>query len=318
MFASLSALRARFPSLPRSTGAWAALVAMVLLCAALNPSFRQPENLLNVASQVSYSGLIALGMTLVIAAGGIDLSVGALLAFSGVLAVMGMNAAAGADWPWAAQVALGVAIALGAGLGGGAMNGSLIAYCRQPPFIVTVGTLSIFQSLAKYLSNAATLTVKGGAFDEVIGDAMPLLALVGGVAVLSTVLHRTPFGLRVCAVGSNEQVARYAGIRTASVKFRTYLLTGFLSGASAVLYLGNLNSISSTAGTLYELDAIAAVIIGGTPMTGGKATVAGTLAGVLILGVINNILNMCDISNNLQGVIKGAVIIIAVLIQRKK
>jgi ribose transport system permease protein len=299
----------------RVGGAYMALFALLAVCSLANEHFRSPQNLLNIAGQVSYSGIIALGMTLVIAAGGIDLSVGALLALSGVTAVLTMNAV---EIAWPLQIALGVAAAVAVGTAGGMVNGALVTLGKLPPFIVTVGTLSIFQSLAKHCSNAATLTVRGGALDEALGGAVPLVCFFGLAAALALLMRKTPFGSRVCAVGSNEQVARYAAIRTGRIKFQTYSIVGALSGLSAILYVGNLNSISSSAGSLYELDAIAAVIIGGTPMSGGRAAVGGTLAGVLILGVIANILNMCDLSNNLQGVVKGLVIIVAVLIQRRK
>lgn len=301
--------------LASSGGAYAALFVLLAVCMVSNEHFRSFRNLANIAEQVSYSGIVALGMTFVIAAGGIDLSVGSLLALAGVSGVLTMNGVAA---PWPVQLGLGVGVAIAVGLAGGAVNGLLTTVGKLPPFIVTVGTLSIFQSLAKYLSNAATLPVRGGSLDDLFGHAAPAATMVVLTLLLAGIMNGTPFGRRTCAVGSNEQVARYAGIKTGAIRFYTYLITGGLVGLAAILYVGKLNSVSASAGSQYELDAIAAVIIGGTPMSGGRAAVAGTLAGVLILGIIANILNMWNISNNLQGVVKGAVIIVAVLIQRKK
>ena len=304
-----------------SGGVWIALFAFLAVASASNEYFRSPQNLINITRQVSYSGIIALGMTFVIAAGGIDLAVGSLFALAGVVSLFAMNSAGGSE---AVQLAAGFGAALGVGVAGGMLNGVLVGAARVQPFIVTLGTMSIFRSLALYFANAGLVPTSNSLYQPLVsakaaGLPLATLVLFGLTAVLAVVLRLTRFGWHVCAVGSNERVACYSAIRTGVVKFWTYVLVGGLAGLSAFLLGGRLNSISSSgAGLSYELDAIAAVIIGGTAMTGGKATVPGTLAGVLLLGIVSNVLDMWGISVNLQGAVKGLVIIIAVLIQYRR
>ncbi len=311
----------RFNRLRSAGGAYAALTVIFVICACSNESFRNPQNLINITRQVSYSGIIALGMTFVIAAGGIDLAVGSLLALAGVLSIQAMNAVDGPAW---LQLTAATVTALGVGAAGGAVNGLLIGAARVQPFIVTLGTLSIYRSLALYFANAGLVSIRnpecfGFASGGFLGLPLPTWIFFLLTILLTILLRGTRFGRHVCAVGSNERVARYSAIRTNLVKFHTYLLTGLLAGAAALLLVGRLDSASSTgAGLSYELDAIAAVIIGGTAMTGGRASVPGTLAGALLLGIVSNVLDMWGVSVNLQGTVKGLVIIIAVLIQYQR
>ncbi len=300
-------------------GPYLALAALLLLCCISSPGFRKPQNLLNITRQVSYSGIIALGMTFVIIAGGIDLSVGSLLAFAGTLGILAMNAV-GDGW---GGLCVAIVVSLGAGLLGGALNGALINVGRLPPFIATLGTMSIFRSLTLQIAHAGTVTTSNPLYGEMggavfLGLSLPSWFLFLLTALGAAILLRTRFGRHVCATGSNERVARYAAIRTRWVSFATYAMVGLLAGLSGLLLGGRLSSISSsTAGQSYELDAIAAAIIGGTAMSGGKGSLAGTLAGVLILGIIANVLVMWGVSANLQDTVKGVVIIAAVLLQRK-
>ena len=316
---SLNVIRRRISG--PTAGAWIALAVLLAVCCLGNEYFRDPQNLLNITRQVSYSGIIALGMTFVIAAGGIDLSVGSLLAFSGVLSLQVMNATAGTP---EVQLAAAFLTALAVGAAGGAVNGALVGAARVQPFIVTLGTWSIYRSLALYFADAGLVGTSNPLYPEMTGReflhvSLPAWILLALTILLAAVLRSTPFGRHVCAVGSNERVARHAAIRTGWGKFHTYLLAGGLAGVSAFLLGGRLSSVSSTsAGLSYELDAIAAVIIGGSAMTGGRASVGGTLAGVLILGIVSNALDMWGVSVNLQGTVKGLVIIIAVLIQYKR
>lgn len=302
-------------------GVYAALAVLLIVCMASNGAFRNPQNLVNITRQVSYSGLVALGMTFVIAAGGIDLSVGSLVALAGVAGLRAMNAVPGST---GLALAAGLLAALAAGLAGGAVNGILIGGLRIQPFIVTLGTMSVYRSLALFWADAGLVpltreTCAGFASGNWLGVPLPTWGMVLAAALLSVLLTRTPFGRHVAATGSNEKVARYAAVPTGRVRFFTYLVTGSLSGLAAFLLAGRLDSVSSTgAGLNYELDAIASVIIGGTAMTGGRATVWGTLAGALLLGIVSNILDMWGISVNLQGTVKGLVIIIAVLLQYKR
>ncbi len=295
-----------------------ALATLLAICCISSPGFRKPQNLLNITRQVSYSGIIAMGMTMVIIGGGIDLSVGSLLAFSGTLGIMAMNRVAS---PTAALLA-GAACTLLAGMAGGALNGALVAIGGLPPFIATLGTMSIFRSLTLQLTNAGTISTGNTLYGRIGGASflklpLPAWALFASAAIGAAILGCTAFGRHVRATGSNERAARYAAINTNMTRFWTYAIIGLLTGLSGFLLGGRLNSISSsTAGLGYELDAIAAAIIGGTSMSGGKGSMAGTIAGVLVLGIISNVLVMWEVSANLQDTVKGIVIIAAVLIQR--
>lgn len=305
-------------------GALIALALLVLISALLSPHFLQPQNLLNILRQVSYTGLIALGMTFVIIAGGIDLSVGSLAAFSGALGVLAMNALGAAGHGDGIGVLAAVGTALAVGTLGGLANGLIITKGRIAPFIVTLGTMALFRSLTLYMGDAGEFTSSNPLYAQ-IGSAsfafvpVPVWILALLAALFGLVLWRTRFGRYVRAVGSNQRVALYAAIDVDRVRLLTYVITGLVVGVSAVLISMRFNAVgSSTLGINYELDAIAAVIIGGTAMAGGSGTIWGTVVGAIILGVINNMLNLVGVSPYLQGTVKGLVIILAVLIQRRK
>lgn len=302
------------------SGPYLALIVLLGFCMFTNEHFQNPQNLLNITRQVAFSGIIALGMTFVIVGGGIDLSVGALMALAGVVSLSVIN-----RFPDPLTGVLAAAgAALATGLLGGAVNGLLVCAGRIPPFIATLGTLSLYRSLALYAANAGTLASGNPLYRELGATTfynipLPSLTLLGLTLLFAILLNRTRYGRHLCATGASERVARFAGIRTGPVKFFTYLLIGLTVGISATLFGARLESVSSTsAGLSYELDAIAAVIIGGASMSGGRGTLWGTLAGVLILGVVSNVLDMWGVSVNLQGAVKGLVIIAAVLIQRKE
>ncbi len=305
-------------------GSLVALIVLALASAALSPHFLQPQNLLNILRQISYTGIIALGMTFVITAGGIDLSVGSLAAFSGSLAVLAMNAAAARGLSEPAGVVIAAVVAIAVGAFGGAANGLLVTKGRIAPFIVTLGTMAIFRSLSLYMADAGEFRSSNQLYGDigsasVLGVPVPVWLLLLLAAILSLALHRTRYGRYIRAVGSNQRVARYSAINVDAIRFIAYLLNGVAVGISATLLSMRFNSVgSSTLGQSYELDAIAAVIIGGTAMEGGRGTVWGTIVGALILGIINNMLNMVGVSPYLQGTVKGLVIIGAVFIQRRK
>ncbi len=301
----------------------APLVALLVLAAwsaMVSPEFRQLRNTSNILRQVSYTGIIALGMTFVIVSGGIDLSVGSMLALvgSGALGVLEWIG----DRPSA--IALAIAAGVGGGIVAGAFNGALIAGFRLAPFVVTLGTMSAFRSLTLYFLEAGEMTSTHTHFPwlgsgRLLG--LPVPVWVWAVLALSAhvVLEHTRFGRHVCAVGYNEEVARYSAIRVAAVRCTAYVIAGFTVGVSAVLLAARMNGLSSsTAGLFYELDAIAAVAIGGASMSGGRGTIAGTLVGTLVLGIINNMLNMLGVSPYLQGAVKGVVIILAALGQYRR
>ncbi|MFI8620944.1 ABC transporter permease [Marinomonas sp. NPDC078689] len=296
-----------------------ALLLLILFSSIASESFLMPRNITNVLRQVSYTGIIALGMTFVIIAGGIDLSVGSMVAVVGVLTIMIINGA-GDGW-WAVAMAISSAIALGGVFG--ALNGLVITRGKVASFIATLATMSIFRSMALYISDAGEMVSTNAHFSDIGGGYLwgtpyPVWVFLLLAIIYHILLKHSAFGRHVCAVGSNAKVASYSAIKVRWVYFMTFVIAGASVGISAVLLASRLNSISpSDAGIFYELDAIAAVVIGGTALSGGKGTIWGTVIGVIILGIINNMLNLMGISPYLQGMVKGLVILIAVLVQFK-
>jgi len=301
-------------------GPFIALVVLFVLSSLASPYFLQVRNITNILRQISYTGIIALGMTFVIISGGIDLSVGSATAFVGVLAITVLNYLGGG--PWAIIAAIAAAII--AGSAAGALNGLVITKWRLAPFIVTLGSMSIFRSLTLFMTNASVLRSTSVMYQKVgmgyfLGLPNPVWIMLGLALVFHVVLYHTRYGRYVCAVGSNERVATYAAIKTVWIKFYSYVIVGATVGITSILLSSRLNSVGSTnAGSGYELDAIAAVIIGGTSLSGGSGSIIGTLIGAIILGIVNNMLNMMGVSPYLQGTVKGFVIIGAVLIQRQR
>jgi ribose transport system permease protein len=279
--------------------AFAALAILTVVSSFLSPYFLQPENLLNILRQVSYTGIIALGMTFVIVAGGIDLSVGSMAAFVGTLSVLALNAVAERAHGDAAAVAAAVAAALAAGLLCGLGNGLLVTKGRIAPFIVTLGTMALFRSLSLYIGDAGEFRSASAVFGDLgswmpLGVPLPAAVLLGLAALLSLAFARTRWGRYTRAVGSNARVARYSAIDVDRTRLASYGLNGLMVGVSTVLVAMRFNSVgTSTVGLNYEL-------------------------GAITLGVINNMLNMVGISTYLQGTVKGLVIIGAVFIQRQK
>jgi ribose transport system permease protein len=299
----------------------------------------KPENLLNILRQISFVGVIALGMTLVITLGGIDLSVGSLLAFLGGAGILFMNALIERGFnEWLAVIAA-FGVILTGGVLAGAFNGVLVAKGKLAPFIATLGGLAAYRSLAMAL-------VAGGEYRSASASAFGAIG-AGGIAIPGTniaprapvpipllfpwpvvvfivaifaswlLINRTRLGRYIVAIGSNERAAIYSGIPVDRVKIVTYAILGFATGISALLTASRLNSVSSSSsGSLYELDAIAAVVIGGTRMRGGSGVIVGTVIGALILGVIQNMLNLLQVSVYLQGLVKGLIIVGAALLQR--
>ena len=301
-------------------GSLYALILLFIVSSLASPYFLQLQNILNILRQVSYTGIIALGMTFVIISGGIDLSVGSMTALIGGIVILALNRFGGE----VGAIIIAIIVGMILGLVGGAINGFIITVGKVAPFVATLGTMAIFRSLTLYISNAGEFRSISSVYPELgmgdlLGIPVPVWIMCALAALFHVILTRTRYGRYVCAVGSNERVARYAAIRTESIRFISYLIVGLTVAMSAVLLSSRLNSISSTnAGLNFELDAIAAVIIGGQPLTGGSGTIPGTVFGAIILGIINNMLNMLGVSPYLQGTVKGLVIIGAVLIQRRR
>lgn len=281
------------------------------------PNFLQLGNLMNILRQISYTGIIGLGMTLIIISGGIDLSVGSMAAFAGGISILFLNLFPG-DSHFAVLATALFALVFGAVCG--MVNGLIVTKGRIAPFIVTLGTMSIFRSLIQYISGAGNILSKSTVYTEVgagvvLGVPVPVWVFIVVAVVLHVALNNTRFGRYVCAVGANEQVARYSAINVAIVKMIPYAITGATVGLTALLWSSRLNMINSSDCASYELDAIAAAVIGGTSMSGGKGTIIGTVLGAIMLGIINNMLVLGGVSSYLQQAAKGLVIIAAVLLQ---
>jgi ribose transport system permease protein len=302
-------------ALLQKLGPFIALLVVAAGLAVMSPDFLTVANLLNVMRQVSINALIAFGMTLVILLGGIDLSVGSILALSSVFTATLISR--GTD-PVAATL---VGIASGAVMG--AANGLVIAKGKVAPFIATLGTMTILRGLALVLSNGSPVTGINSDFFTMLGGGyvadlipIPVIWMALMFAVIWFVLKKTVFGRHVYAVGGNEEASRLSGVSVDRVKIWVYTLSGAMSAMAGIILTSRLNSAQPTAGAGYELDAIAAVVLGGTSLTGGRGWIFGTLVGALLIGVLNNGLNLLGVSSFYQQVIKGVVILLAVLIDR--
>ena len=297
-----------------------ALAILFVISAIASPYFLKTRNLLNIFRQVSYTGIIGLGMTFVIISGGIDLSVGSMTALVGGIAIMTLNYFSGSPTAIVMTVFVGLLVGTTAGM----LNGIIVTKGRIAPFILTLGTMSIFRSLTLYISNAGEFRSSSDFYPKIgsgyfLGIPVPVWTFLSLAVIFHILLNNTSYGRYVYAVGSNERVAMYSAININLIKFVSYALIGFTVGVTAIMLSSRMNSISSSnAGIYYELDAIAAVVIGGTSMSGGSGTIYGTVVGAIILGIINNMLNMLGISPYLQGTVKGFVIIFVVLLQYKK
>jgi ribose transport system permease protein len=290
-----------------------ALLALVGSVALLSPSFLSTANLLNVLRQISVNALLAFGMTTVILGAGIDLSVGSVLALSGALA------AGFARDGWPPGVALLAALALGTVMG--LFNGVFVAYARVAPFIATLGGLTIFRGATLVYTDGRPITGVPDAFDTLgngaaLGIPVPVWIMVGFLALTHFLLHYTVIGRATYAVGGNEEAARLSGLPVARVRLFTYAYSGFAAALAALVLTGRLNSAQPTAGAGFELDAIAAVVVGGTSLFGGRGGVMGTFFGAAIIGVLNNGMNLLDVSAFYQQIVKGGVILGALLIDR--
>lgn len=292
------------------------LILLVIIISILNSAFLEPSNLFNLLRQVSINGLIAFGMTFVILTGGIDLSVGSTLALSSALVAILM--VFGVD----GIIAIIIGCIFGAVLG--AINGFLITLGKMAPFIATLATMTVFRGVTLVITDGNPITNLNGSYafklfgrGYFIGIPVPAITMFITFIILYVILHKTIFGRQTYAMGGNEKAAFISGIKVNKLKVCIYGLAGLMSALAGAILTSRLNSAQPTAGMSYELDAIAAVVLGGTSLTGGKGRIVGTLIGVLIIGVLNNGLNLLGVSSFYQQVVKGVVIIIAVLIDRK-
>jgi ribose transport system permease protein len=306
------------------------LAGLVLVCAAgalLNPDFASLGNLANLLTRTAFIGIIAVGMGFVIISGGIDLSVGSMAALIAGAVILAMNGLGARGVPAVGAVAAGMAFAVLLGALFGLAHGLLVTRGRIEPFIVTLGTLGIFRSVLTYLSDGGAITLDDALSDaygpvyyaDLLGIPVPVWVFAAVAALGGLVLNRTAYGRYVQAIGSNEQVARYAAVDVDRVKVLTYALLGGCVGVATLLYVPRLGSASPTTGLLWELEAIAAVIVGGTALKGGAGSVAGTVVGAVLLSAIGNILNLTSVvSVYLNAAVQGVVIIAVAFLQRRR
>ncbi len=304
-----------------------ALILLVVIGASINDNFLSYGNVTNVLARSAFIGIIAVGMTFVITAGGIDLSVGSMAAFVAGVMIIVMNLlipTLGVSW---LTIMVGMAIALGVGLIAGLLNGVLIAKVGIEAFIVTLGTMGIYRSLVTWLADGGTLSLNYDLrglyrpvyYDGLLGVAWPIIVFAIVAILGELVMRHTPFGRHCAALGANEQVARYSAVKVDRTRILTYVFLGLLVGLAVIMYVPRLGSASASTGVLWELEAIAAVIIGGTVLKGGYGRIWGTVVGVLILSLIDNILNLASmVSPYLNGAIQGVIVILAVVLQRDK
>ncbi|HEX8351719.1 MAG TPA: ABC transporter permease, partial [Pyrinomonadaceae bacterium] len=289
----------------------AAIVVEAAVFASIAPQFLSVPNLVNVALSIAITGILAVGMTMVILTGGIDLSVGSVVALAGVVAAM-LAAAGGSG-----GVALGVAAALGIGLGVGLFNGVVVAHFRVPPFVATLAMLTICRGLAFVLSGGRSIGNLPESFnfvgrERVLGLPLPVilmaLVFVGGWFLL----RRTVIGRYIYAVGGNRRATFFAGVDTKRVIVITYVLNGLLVGLAGFVLASRLGAGIPNSGIQYELDVIAAVVVGGTSLTGGQGSVVGTFWGAVFIGVLNNGLNLFGVDPYMQKIALGVVLLLAV------
>lgn len=296
-------------------GIYFALVLLVAVLALISPPFFTAANIIDILRQISVIGILAVGQTIVIVTAGIDLSVGSILALS---AVMAASFAHPGGYPFIVPVFVG----LGAGLACGALNGLLVAKSKLAPFIVTLGMMTAARGMALVYTSGRPVFNLTDAYDTIgtgyfIGIPLPVVIFLFVVLFGMFILHYTRFGRYVYAVGGNELAAKVSGIRTDRILIAVYVLQGVLAGVAGIVLSSRVMSASPALGQGYELDAIAAAVIGGTSLMGGVGTISGTVVGALIIGVMNNGLDMLNVSSYWQQIVKGAIIILAVLLDKR-
>jgi ribose/xylose/arabinose/galactoside ABC-type transport system permease subunit len=294
-------------------GVLAALVLLIIAASFLSHRFLTVPNLLNVLRQVSIVGILAIGMTFVILARGIDLSVGSILGIAVVLFAGSMDSRG---------MLISIPLGMGAAALAGLVNGVGVAYGGLPAFIMTLGMLSFARGLAFIYTGGTPIPINNESFyalgnGYLAGIPIPALILIAALIVSGFVLQLTPFGRSVYAIGSNEEAARLSGVPVKVYTTLVYVISGFLSGLAGLVYASQLSIGTPIAGQGYELDAIAAVVVGGTSLFGGKGSVAGTFLGTLIIGVLANILNLTGVDPFVQQLFKGALIVAAVFIMSR-
>jgi len=293
------------------------LIGLLILCIVISlitPRFLSFGNVKNVLTQVSVNAVIAIGMSFVILTGGIDLSVGSILAVSGAVAASIIKSTG--------NVFLAIIVALAIGSVIGLINGVLVSKGRIQAFIVTLATMTIFRGITYVYTNGTPISGLGLSFSSIgnktiLGLPVPVvfMAIVFGIAFY--ILSQTRYGRYVYALGGNEDSARLSGINTDKIKTLVYVISGAAAALSGIIVTSRIGSASPNAGVGFELDAIAAVVVGGTSLSGGEGSVGGTIIGALIIGVLSNGLNLINVSPFYQAIVKGLVILLAVMVKKK-
>ena len=291
------------------------LIVVSVLMGFASENFFSVGNIMNVLRQVSIVGILAVGMTFVILTGGIDLSVGAVMALAGTIAAGVMVNAGMPGW-------VGLLAGFGVGVGLGLFNGAMVAWGRMPAIIVTLATMGIARGLGLLYSGGYPVSgipswISWFGVGRVGIVPVPVIAMVVIYALAWVLLQRTAFGRHVYAIGGNELAAKLSGVKTQRVKLAVYGISGLTSACAALILTGRLMSGQPNAGVGFELDAIAAVVLGGTAIAGGRGLILGTLIGAVLLGILNNGLNLMGINPYLQDVIKGLIILLAIYIGRE-
>lgn len=290
------------------------LLALCVIISIITPRFLNVNNLLNVLTQVSVNAVIAIGMSFVIITGGIDLSVGSILAITGAISasiiVKSNNV----------FLAIIVAIIIGALIG--AFNGIIVSKGKIQPFIVTLAAMTIFRGVTYVYTNGTPISGLGKNFTfignaKVLGIPFPVIITLIVFLIAYYIINETRFGRYVYALGGNEDSTRLSGINTDRIKMIVYVVSGIAAAISGVIVTSRIGSASPNAGSGYELDAIAAVVLGGTSLSGGEGSITGTIIGAMIIGVLNNGLNLMNVSPFYQSIVKGLVILLAVIIDKR-
>ncbi len=298
------------------------VIALLILCAAglwtAGDRFASVDNAMTILRFASVIGVVSVGMTFVIGGGGIDLSVGAIVALASVWATTLATQAMAADTHWILMVFAAVAVGAGCGI----VNGVLVAYGKVAPFIATLAMLAAARGLAEIIAQRRTQIVQSRDFIDFFGGSLigvPVLVIIFALVALGgwVLLNRTTFGRRTLAVGGNPEAARLAGIKVQRQTAYLYVLLGVACGLAAVMLMARTTTGTSTHGQLLELEAIAAVVIGGTLLSGGRATIVGTVFGVLIFATLTNVFTLNNLDTSTQNVAKGVIIIAAVLLQQR-
>jgi len=294
------------------------LVVLIGIVGVLSPSFFTVANLLNVLRQTSINGVIAAGMTFVILTGGIDLSVGSILGFSGAVAASCLASGQ--------SMLVTIVLTLVIGSGVGLINGIIISKGKLQPFIVTLATMTILRGATLVFTDGKPISLGTGtsaiAFSKIgggtiLGIPTPVVIMIFAFAICYYILTQTKMGRYTYALGGNEEATKLSGLNADRIKMFVYTISGLLASVAAIIITSRLFSAQPNAGDGYELDAIAAVVLGGTKLAGGKGKITGTIIGALIIGVLSNALNLLNVSSYFQMIAKGVVILIAVLLDRK-